>query len=232
MNRKLLAAALILALALSVVPASFAVSSIGIGDAVNSNDTIYPQDNTVMTMYVVTDNGLGLNVRSEPYVSDYNILAVAPYGSRIEVLRFLDNGWAAVRWSYYGEAYVQSRFLQWYAPGPYITNPPVTPQPTAVPYIPTPVPYDPTYADTIAGLNAEFRTMRTVTPFTILVRPARSSGWVNMRWAPGKDMEVVRIYYNGDRLTVLSEGANWYLVQDPSTNAVGYMMKTYTTRLY
>ena len=232
MNRKLLAAALVLALALSVVPASFAVSSVGIGDAVNSRDSVYPQDNTVMTMYVVTDNGLGLNVRSEPYVSDYNILAVAPYGSRIEVLRFLDNGWAAVRWSYYGEAYVQSRFLQWYAPGPYITNPPVTPRPTAVPYIPTAVPYDPSYADTIAGLNAEFRTMRTVTPFVIAVRPARSSGWVNMRWAPGKDMEVVRIYYNGDRLTVLSEGANWYLVQDPSTNAVGYMMKTYTTRLY
>ena len=232
MNRKLLAAALVLALALSVVPVSFAVSSVGIGDAVNSRDSVYPQDNTVMTMYVVTDNGLGLNVRSEPYVSDYNILAVAPYGSRIEVLRFLDNGWAAVRWSYYGEAYVQSRFLQWYAPGPYITNPPVTPRPTAVPYIPTAVPYDPSYADTIAGLNAEFRTMRSVTPFVIAVRPARSSGWVNMRWAPGKDMEVVRIYYNGDRLTVLSEGANWYLVQDPSTNAVGYMMKTYTTRLY
>ena len=232
MNRKLLAAALVLALALSVVPASFAVSSVGIGDAVNSRDSVYPQDNSVMTMYVVTDNGLGLNVRSEPYVSDYNILAVAPYGSRIEVLRFLDNGWAAVRWSYYGEAYVQSRFLQWYAPGPYITNPPVTPRPTAVPYIPTAVPYDPSYADTIAGLNAEFRTMRSVTPFVIAVRPARSSGWVNMRWAPGKDMEVVRIYYNGDRLTVLSEGANWYLVQDPSTNAVGYMMKTYTTRLY
>ena len=230
MNRKLLAAVLVLALALSVVPASFAVSSIG--DAVNSNGTIYPQDNTVMTMYVVTDNGLGLNVRSEPYVSDYNILAVAPYGSRIQVLRFLDNGWAAVRWNYYGEAYVQSRFLQWYAPGPYITNPPVTPRPTAVPYIPTATPYNPSYADTIAGLNAEFRTMRSVTPFTVSVRPARSSGWVNMRWAPGKDMEVVRIYYNGDRLTVLAEGANWYLVQDPSTNAVGYMMKTYTTRLY
>ena len=60
MNRKLLAAALVLALALSVVPASFAVSSVGIGDAVNSRDSVYPQDNTVMTMYVVTDNGLGL----------------------------------------------------------------------------------------------------------------------------------------------------------------------------
>jgi len=232
MNRKLLAAALILALALSVVPASFAVSSIGIGDAVNSLDTVYPQDNSVMTMYVVTDNGLGLNVRSEPYVSDYNIISVAPYGSRIEVLRFLDNGWAAVRWSYYAEAYVQSRFLQWYAPSPYITNPPVTPRPTPVPYVPTPTPYNPAYADTIAGLNAEFRTMRAVTPFTISVRPARSSGWVNMRWAPGQDMEVVRIYYNGDRLTVLSEGANWYLVEDPNTRAVGYIMKTYTIRLY
>ena len=224
MNRKLLAAALILALVLSAVPAVFAVASIG--TAVNSDGTIYPEDNTVMTMYVVTDNGKGLNVRRDPYVSDYNILAVAPYGSRIDVLRFLDNGWAAVRWQYYGEAYVQSRFLQWYVP--YITNPP-TARPTVAP---TAAPYYPSYADTIPGLNAEFRTMRAVTPFTVSVRPVRSSGWVNMRWAPGQDLEVVRIYYNGDRLTVLAEGANWYQVQDPNSGAVGYMMKTYTVRLY
>lgn len=223
MNRKLLAAVLALALILSVVSSSFAWS---IGTAVNSDGTVYPVDPTVMTMYVVTDNGKGLNVRSDPFVSDYNILGVAPYGSRIDVLRFLDNGWAAVRWSYYNEAYVQSRFLQWYVP--YVTNPP-TPQPTQVP---TAAPYYPSYADTIPGLNAEFRTMRAVTPFTIAVRPVRSSGWVNMRWAPGKDMEVVRIYYNNDRLTVLAEGANWYQVEDPNTHAVGYMMKSYTVRLY
>jgi len=109
-------------------------------------------------------------------------------------------------------------------------NPPVTPTPT--PYAPTPSPYDPAYSDTIAGINAEFRTMRTVTPFTISVRPVRSSGWVNMRWAPGKDMEVIKIYYNNDRLTVISEGANWYQVEDPNTGSVGYMMKTYTVRIY
>ena len=95
--------------------------------------------------------------------------------------------------------------------------------------VPTATPY---YPDTPASLNAEFRTARTVTPFTISVRPVRSSGWVNMRWAPGLDMEVMGIYYSGARLTVIAETYNWYQVVDPSTGATGFMMKSYTTRVY
>ena len=173
-------------------------------------------------MYVYTDNGKNLNVRSTPYVGD-NIIGQAPFGTEIRVKRFLENGWACIVWNLTGEAYVQSRSLQWYYPSPYITpEPTVRPVPTATPY----------YPDTPASLNAEFRTARTVTPFTISVRPVRSSGWVNMRWAPGLDMEVMGIYYSGARLTVIAETYNWYQVVDPSTGATGFMMKSYTTRVY
>ena len=175
-----------------------------------------------MTMYVYTDNGQGLNVRSSPFVG-HNIIGVAPYGSQLEVIRFLDNGWACIQWDVFTEAYVQSRFLQWYEPESFKP----TPAPTAAP---TPTPYNPSYTDTLAQLNAEFRTARLVTPFVILVRPSRSSGWVNMRWAPSKDTEVLSTYRSGDKLTVIAETYTWYQVVDPDTEATGFIMKAYTTR--
>ena len=177
-------------------------------------------------MFVYTENGKGLNVRSAP-VKDDNIIGSLPYGSKVDVTEF--NGeWATIRWgdSY---AYVQSRFLQWYKPSPYY---PVTPTaaPTRVPVTPTAAPYVPT--DTLATLNAEFRTARFVTPFTVSVRPARASGWVNMRWAPSKDTEVIAQYRSGARLTVLAETQSWYQVEDPDSYVTGFIMKAYVTRVY
>ena len=192
------------------------------------------------TMYVYTDNQKPLNVRSAPYVGD-NIIATAPYGAALTVTQFRDDGWAVIQWTPMMIAYVQSRYLQWNHPDT-ITPVPVTPAPTAVPtaapYYPTSAPYYPTadpysyYTDSLITLNAEFRTARIVTPYTIIVRPARSSGWVNLRWAPSKDVELITTYRNGARLTVIAETQSWYQVVDPDTDATGFMMKAYTTRAY
>ena len=201
-------------------------------------------------MYVYTDNGKNLNVRSSPYVGE-NIIGQARFGESLKVRRFLENGWACIIWNLNGEAYVQSRYLQWTQPDTVITPYVQTPVPTAVPTAaPTAAPYiNPhnggsnyggnynyyanTYTDTLAVLNAEFRTARIVAPtFTVIVRPTRASGWVNMRWAPSKDVEVLATYRNGARLTVIAETQSWYQVVDPDTEATGYMMKTYTTRQY
>ena len=196
------------------------------------------------TMYVYTDNRKPLNVRSAPYVGD-NLITTAPYGAAINVIQLQDDGWAKIQWTPSVVAYVQSRYLQWTRPDlstPVPATPTPTPvptaAPTAVPYYPTAAPYYPTadpysyYTDSLATLNAEFRTARIVTPFTIIVRPARSSGWVNMRWAPSKDVEMITTYRNGVRLTVIAETQSWYQVIDPNTEATGFMMKTYTTRQY
>ena len=191
------------------------------------------------TMYVYTDNGKPLNVRSAPYVGD-NLIATAPYGAAINVIQLQDDGWAKIQWTPSVVAYVQSRYLQWTRPDlstPVPATPAPTPVPTAVPYYPTAAPYYPTadpysyYTDSLATLNAEFRTARIVTPFTIIVRPARSSGWVNMRWAPSKDVEMITTYRNGIRLTVIAETQSWYQVVDPDTEATGFIMKAYTTRV-
>ncbi len=195
------------------------------------------------TMYVYTDNRKPLNVRSAPYVGD-NLIATAPYGAAINVIQLQDDGWAKIQWTPSVVAYVQSRYLQWTRPDlstPVPATPAPTPVPTAVPtavpYYPTAAPYYPTadpysyYTDSLATLNAEFRTARIVTPFTIIVRPARSSGWVNMRWAPSKDVEMITTYRNGVRLTVIAETQSWYQVVDPDSEATGFIMKAYTTRV-
>lgn len=209
---------------------------------------VLADSSNLTVMYVYTDNQKSLNVRSTPYVGD-NIIALAPFGTRINVVRFLDNGWACILWNG-SEAYVQSRFLQWNSPSS-VTAAPATPVPTAVPTVaPTAAPYINNggynnnnynynnynygnhYTDTLATLNAEFRTARMVTPFVVIVRPARASGWVNMRWAPSKDVEVLATYRSGARLTVLAETQSWYQVADPDTDATGFIMKTYTIRQY
>ena len=195
------------------------------------------------TMYVYTDNRKPLNVRSAPYVGD-NLITTAPFGAAINVIQLQDDGWAKIQWTPSVVAYVQSRYLQWTRPDlstPVPATPTPTPvptvAPTAVPYYPTAAPYYPTaepysyYTDSLITLNAEFRTARIVTPFTIIVRPARSSGWVNMRWAPSKDVEMITTYRNGVRLTVIAETQSWYQVVDPDTEATGFIMKAYTTRI-
>ena len=195
------------------------------------------------TMYVYTDNRKPLNVRSAPYVGD-NLITTAPYGAAINVIQLQDDGWAKIQWTPSVVAYVQSRYLQWTRPDlstPVPATPTPTPvptaAPTAVPYYPTAAPYYPTaepysyYTDSLATLNAEFRTARIVTPFTIIVRPARSSGWVNMRWAPSKDVEMITTCRNDVRLTVIAETQSWYQVVDPDSEATGFIMKAYTTRV-
>ena len=229
MNKKLLSLLLALTLVLGLA-AAFADNGIGQSAASNSSN-VYPYlEASAMVMYVYTDNGQGLNVRSAPRVAN-NIIAVAPYGSRMQVLRFLENGWASVVWDRFGEAYVQSRFLQWDEPAPLYTAAP-SPRPTVIPTaVPTAAPYTPTYTDTLAVLNAEFRTARLVAPFVVSVRPSRASGWVNMRWAPSKDTEVLATYRSGAQLTVIAETQSWYQVTDPNTEATGFIMKNYVTRL-
>ena len=195
----------------------------------------YSQESTTI-MYVYTDNRKGLNVRSAPYVGN-NIIAIAYFGSALNVKRFLDNGWACIQWNANVEAYVQTRYLQWDRPDlntAVPATPVVTAAPTAAPYSynypNSNTNYANTYTDSLMTLNAEFRTARLVSPFIVVVRPSRASGWVNMRWAPSKDTEVLSTYRSGAKLTVIAETQSWYQVADPDTEATGFIMKAYAIR--
>ena len=73
-------------------------------------------DSYVGSMYVCTENGRNLNVRSSPAMGN-NIVGSMEYGAEVIVVETRTDGWAQILWEEdmngeFGTAYVQSRFLQ------------------------------------------------------------------------------------------------------------------------
>lgn len=176
------------------------------------------------TMYVYTDNGKSLNVRRDPTTGD-NIIGSLKYGEAISVCMTMANGWAVINWAS-GDgfvAYVQSRFLVSYKPAPKPTS---KPNPTKKPDVTS----SPSNAKAFSDMNAEFRTGVKVSPYTVVARPARASGWVNLRWAPTTEAERIATCPQGKELTVLAELKSWYQVQDPVTGMIGFISRQYVNR--
>ena len=179
------------------------------------------------TQWVYTDNGKSLNVRSAPSTGN-NIIGSLKYGAEVTVVEMYSNGWAQILWQQnaYGEfgvAYVQRRFL-------------VKHKPTSQPAQPSTVPASGGTAATadlakaFSTMNDEFRTGRLVAyRFTLYARPARASGWVNLRWAPSTEAERIATCPQGKSLTVIGETRNWYQVQDPQTGMIGFISRQYVS---
>ena len=163
------------------------------------------------TMYVYTENGKTLNVRSSPEVRD-NIIGTLDYGAAVTVMEFAGD-WTRILYLG-GPAWVQSRFLQWYVPGP---KP--TPQPD-----PDPDP-DPETTQMYVELQSEVAIPQT----TMQARASRASGWVNMRIYPSKETGRVETCPDGAQLIAFSETFNWYHVSDPATGNSGYIRKDFLT---
>ncbi len=181
-------------------------------------------------MYVYTDNGKSLNVRSAPNTGD-NIIGSLKYGEQVDVIS-ISNGWANIWWgqSYYGEfgtAYVQSRFLLNYKPAPHAVQPTAAPASGAA----SGTASDNTdYTKAFSSMNAEFKSAKKVAaPYTVVARPSRASGWVNLRWAPSLEAERIATCPQGKALTVIGETKNWYQVRDPETGMIGFISKQYVS---
>ena len=172
------------------------------------------------TMYVYTENGKTLNVRTDPWVGD-NVIGKIPYGEEVVVNYHLGNGWTALfgAGSWPDTVYVQTRFLVSYKPEKKSTPVPSGNTPSST-----------TSAVTITDLNKIFKTYTRVNPYTIIVRPTRASGWVNLRWAPSKSAELLGTYGANARLTVIAELKDWYQVEDPATGVVGFMNSAFVTK--
>ncbi len=85
--------------------------------------------------------------------------------------------------------------------------------------------------DTLDALNAEYRSMRQMNGYTVTVRPAKPSGYVNLRFGPSTSVEVMDRLYQGYPLEVLAKGRSWLQVRDPATGRVGYISTRYTSEL-
>ena len=211
MTKKLLSLALAAILLAALIPAALADSE--------------------TTMYVYTENGKTLNVRSAPAVGD-NIVAQARYGDPVSVVATSDNGWSTIWWQdengEFHNYYVQSRFLVNDKPGAKPST-----KPTAAPSASTEASTEASSkasneaSKVLSDMNKEFASAQKVSPYTVVARPSRASGWVNLRWAPTTEAERIATCPQGKELTVLVEMKNWYQVQDPATDMIGFISSQY-----
>ena len=165
------------------------------------------------TMFVCTANGKSLNVRSTPRVED-NIIGHLKYGAEVHVSEF-QGDWCVIDW---GDtcAYVQGRFLQWYAPKEK----------------PQPDPAEKEKKEKEAKREKEIASEKDVDePFMIQVVATRSSGFINMRKGPSSLDKRIEACPDGTPLEVNGETDNWYRVTDSRNGKSGYIFKQYTKLL-
>jgi len=198
----------VIAAMLMIVPAALAED-----DSASSSAGYY---------YVYTENGKGLNVRSTP---GGDVVGSLKYGTRVYCYyRDGGNGWALIDYYYnnpgygYGTyaAFISSRYLRKNKPAPHDSGSSSSSSSAS--------------GDPVTEINAEFRSAKKVTPFSVTVRPARASGWVNMRWAPSKSAEIMANYKQNDQLLVIRELNNWYQVEDQDTGDVGFISKQFVVQ--
>ena len=189
-------------------------------------------------MYVKTDNGKELTVRAEP-----NKKAKAVGKVQYRQIVYWDwsyagnDGWSRIAFGANNYGYVQSRYLVSEDPGPYkkATKAPATPKPTKAPATPKPTTDPKKQAEELkkqqAELDKELKSEKEVGPFYIQVRTKRATGWVNFRVGPSTITSKITSFASGKELIVLGETKSWYRAKDPETNKVGYIYKSYTTKL-
>lgn len=171
-------------------------------------------------MYVKTANGKPVNVRSGPG-KEYGVIGSAAYGHQVltDWSYAGNDGWTKVVWGSMGDGYIMSRFLVDYDPGK----------------APEPSKEEKEKQEAEAEqkkLEKELKSERAVAEyFYIAARPTRASGWVNFRTGPSKATSRISSFGDGKELLVLGETTNWYRAQDPETQKVGYIHKSYVTKL-
>ena len=165
----------------------------------------------VTVKYVYTRNSKPLNVRSWPDINA-GLIGTIPNGQAVMVESYTaDYTWAVIKHN--GQtAYVMSQYL--------VDRTPIYPTPT-----PTPGGNTQTI---INAMENEFRTYHVVSPYTVLAKPIRASGWVNLRYAPSTEFGHADNLYANTQLTVIAETRNWLQVRRNDTGVTGYVMRQYT----
>ena len=168
-------------------------------------------------MYVYTKNGKDLLVRSSMSTTENNVIGSLAYGAKVITYGSRQPGWTVID---YGDgstsAYVMSRYLVKNKPAPYIPSSDT----------PSSKGFDTRSATTVEQMNTLVASAKYVTPYSVTVRPTRSSGWVYLRWLPSRHSTQIATFGANEELTVIAELKDWYQVQD-STGKVGFIYKDY-----
>ena len=79
----------------------------------------------------------------------------------------------------------------------------------------------------ITSMDNEFKSYHVVSPYTVLAKPVRASGWVNLRYVPSTEFAHADNLYANTQLTVIAETNNWLQVRRNDTGVTGYVMRQY-----
>lgn len=179
------------------------------------------EENDENVYYVYTENGKGLNVRSEP---GGDIIGELEFGSKVVIESMINDNWAVIMYNYdkpgsgEGEwpAYINARYIIKIEPEKLLEALEKEEQALT--------------GDMVTDINNEFKSAKEVTPYKVKVRPARITGLVPMRWVPYETGMIIRQYGSMESLTVIKETNHYYLVQDPETGDIGYVHKKFCAR--
>ena len=186
------------------------------------------------TMYVYTDNGGTLNVRSEPVKRANNVLGALNYGAAVVVLGpvVINADWSIIQYPSGpdGLGYVMTRYLSASKP----KAKPKKAKTAAATNPPKPVRTrnDEMADKKLAELNRQLASAKVLErPLMAVVRTTRSSGWINFRVGPGIASENVGPLPDGRELKIIGETISWYQAVDMVTGKTGYISKDYVTIL-
>ena len=197
---------------------------------------LIPSAHASWTMYVSPAAGTTVNLRAKPSVSSTLIMQV-PYGSALTV-KYVSNGWACIDWGVgaYDEGFMMVKYLtdEYVAPSAANMKPKTTNTDTDSRSSRSGQSGQQSASRDLTAhfqnMNEQFRTFRRVgQPFIVYCRPERATGWVNFRYAPDEQAELVRQVRQNEMLTVIGETARWYQVEDPATGVIGYISRYYVS---
>ena len=215
MMKRLIAAMLVAIMALSLVP-------VALGETLEEMGGTGEFDEP-KTMFVYTDSGRRLNVRSEPRVKKGNLLGRLNPGTKVKVLGIvvIDPDWVVIEYKKGpdGVGYVQRRYL-------------VTKKPGKTPEQIEKEKKEAERKKNLEELNKQQASAKPVDePFMVAVRATRASGWINFRVGPGVAAARITSRPGGRELKVIGETTKWYQAVDTVTGKTGYISKNYCSKL-
>ena len=169
------------------------------------------------TMYVYTENGGTLNVRSEPMVRDGNVIGKLEYGAEVIVEGYvvINTDWSVIRYKKGpdGVGYVMNRFLVDKKPGKSSKQKEAEQR-----------------TRDLEQMNKELASAETFDqPMMAVVRANRTSGWTNFRSGPSTAADKIGTLQDGHELKLIGQTKDWYQAVDLATGKTGYIHKNFIT---
>ena len=160
-----------------------------------------------VTMYVKTQNGGPLNVRTAPVITKTNCIGQINYGKAVKVIGTAasSSDWVGISFNN-RTAFVMVQYLS---------------------------SVKPTTAETEqAYITHQTNHFKVITNrFAVIAHPENpATGWVNFRSQPGTGKNVITKLNEGRVLTVTGETPEWYQAIDSVTGKTGFVSKAYVTK--